>query len=237
MTNSEILNLLVSNVENHCEAKAREFHNGLEVNKPTYDYVWGKTDQGYIIYSSHSSVFLDPVTGMAHKISQWWDSLDIKKHQLLHKLCNNCRVEIPISCNIVRVKNENWEHKIVQRPNKELGLEYASYILSAGNDSQYFNEYITEATTILRHMNTVVSELGDGLPEVQMRPTKLLRDSVGYFWIDFKRWNVPQHIYIKKNLECFSSTLRVWNHNFPNRINVPTLLGRAANEWAAIQGF
>lgn len=235
----DILEKCKSKLEKHNFKKFLSFHNlNEEFPFTRHDYIWEYDENGYTLTRNEQVVYIEKATGKVYKLTTWWNNDSTNKLKLLEKICEdnqNARIEKLLHYEIIKFMEKDYYYLIFERPNKELGTYYLDDILLGKDLNLFFNDYINETYEILKNLNKIVTDLGDGLPSTQIVPNKLLRDSIGYFWMDIKHWVIPQAEYLKNNLYYFELVLKFWKETFPDvNFDYDQTYNLAKNKWGGI---
>jgi hypothetical protein len=248
MMNDPIKNMMIEMVESYTVDKLNEFHHTTTTpnflsSKPVACYIWGTTDSGYYTYTGTRGIYLDRSTGRAHRIriddGENTLQLEFDKQALLQKL-TKVPMDTPVHFELdnTTVENKTWAYSVVERPNKQLGMNhFFAYHLYGKDPNEYFKEAVTIHTDLLRELPEVVAQLGDGLPRY-CQPHKYLYDDKGLFIYDFKFWEVNRIGYIDYVVEGLKFRVKEWNDSpVPTKVDVDPLVDLAYNLWGKLDGF
>lgn len=210
-----MLDYLSNLIENYNYESVKQFHN---IPLPySYDskYVWGHSNTGYTLNNEYTSCYIDKATGFVYKLSCLYSNDDFDKHKLLYRLTEkyNYRIEIPRHSETVTIKDKQYLYTVVQRPNNQIGIDYHLDIVNNRVNNDYFIEFIDSTVPLFKALFEVDNVFKTGLPSVFILPTKRLRDDVGYFYFDFKKWHHPKNKYMLDNSNNLLYQINYCNNN------------------------
>ena len=124
---------------------------------------------------------------------------------------------------------------ILQRPNYEIGEDFQLDLFRGLVNKEYFINFINESKKPLFYLKLLDDKFNLGVPEVRFPVTRRLRDSKGYFWADFKQWNIPFDVFIDKQFMDLDFVLNILKLNFNLSNNDIDYIKKYAEEvWCSI---
>lgn len=200
----------------------------MPINQGSY-YIEIFDDVTYM--TSPESIISFYHNGKVIRLSLKCNNFEWKLHQDLYHLTkhdNNCRIEIPVDRKSIRIKNKEYHYFEIQRPNNELGIHFVDEILNSTPNTDYFLNYINDTAIVLGYIKKVLLQNNhSGVPRELLAPYKRNKDSLGYFWIDFKTWDFPLEKFIEKKIRTLYLTLLSIDSNF----DYNTIMKKAEKEW------
>lgn len=210
-----MLEYLSKLIETYDYSAVKQFHAIPLPDQYTSKYTWKHDNNGYTVSHENTSCYIDKSTGIVHKLSCLYSENDYVKHLMLYDLSSryNYRIEIPLHSEYVLIKGKSYLYTIVQRPNKQLGIDYNLDILNDRVNNEYFVEFIDNSVPLFKALYTVGEAFNNMLPSVFILPTKRLRDDQGYFYFDFKKWHHPKNTYIRDNSDSLMYMINYCIHS------------------------
>ena len=184
-----MLDFLLDKIQNYNDPQLHSINQG--------EYYIDYLDQG-ILLSGPGSVVLFSNDGKIFRLGNRVNANDWNMHCALYETLidnSSIRIEIPLS----REVTQGMDFTIIQRPNNQLGINFIDEIYLNNIDQTYFIDYVDQVSDMLYYIAPLVKKLELGYPTDLLAPFKRNKDDIGYFWIDFKRWNLnPSTFYEKK---------------------------------------
>jgi len=203
-----VLELLISKLQNYQDPKNHLINQG--------SYYIEELDFGITMTNPTSVVFFQN-DGKIIRLSKTEKSTDFewKLHCELANIVekkSNCRIELPIRKDIIKVDDRCYYYLEVQRPGRELGINLLDEYEKNDIDTDYFLEYISQVTEMLDNLVTLGNKYDfHNLPMELLSPYKRNKDSYGYFWSDFKNWGHSIDKFIEKKIRTLYLTLLTFN--------------------------
>lgn len=224
-----MLDKLLEKYHSYTEEKCNNFHHNVPRDMGEGKTFWEIDTNGYYIIRHDRCYYLSN-QGEAHLLAPKSNYLDWKKHIELYKIvCENkeCRIDIPISNIMV---NDKLSYRIYQRPNHEFGVDYHVDVFDGIVDTDYFLEYIDQVQILIVNMLRV----SDNLPMIGITPMKRFKDSLGYFWTDFKRWTLPKDQFVSSALDSINTTVNYLVYNKLSNLDHACIMDIAKKKWTII---
>jgi len=173
----------------------------FEMNQGEY-YIEEVGDITYLVHPTSVVAFLPngKVVRLGQKCNEFeWmlhnDLCDITEHY-------GCRIEIPLLRKEVKVLGSQYHYFEVQRPNYELGVHFIDESQTDTLNETYFMNYIEDTKLMMKCLKTLcIKHNYFFVPDELLAPYKRNKDSLGYFWIDFKNWNIPFYEFYQKKVK------------------------------------
>jgi hypothetical protein len=200
------------------------------------DYYMEESSYGLLLYAEMNVILFQydgkvvrlgsSGAGRRHSETDW--KIYCELYESISKM-KNLRIEIPISRETLELEEYKLDHVIVQRPNYQIGKSFYEEVKDNSIDDAYFLNYIEETDLLLEHIIPILKKHEAGYPTELLSIYKRVRDDVGYFWIDFKRFNKnPYDFYNKKIRTLYLTLLTLKNLNY-NKI-----MNKAEISWSKI---
>ena len=183
---------------------------------PEKYHIWEKTYNGMYMIRDTGCHFFNHTTGVIYKLTNSYEINDWVNHTRLYNLIkknNDCRIDIPLLHDFFEHNNKIYFYTEIKRPNSEMGVDVVYDMINDNIDSDYIMEYIDNVETISKYLKILYNEYGTKLTSVPKGLTHRLRDSNGYFWKDFKSWDLELPKYTEKLLNEFEFNLLILEHN------------------------
>lgn len=208
--------------------KSQKFHNASDL---ATNHMWETTSNGIFLYRERGVHFFTS-DGIIHKINDRFTKLDFDCHCTLYKISkehNQFRVDIPLYSEYITDNGKELHYCIVQRPNKQYGTPMLSSMFTGSLTGDDILAHINDTRIILasvKSMNTLAPNIGFDL---NMR----LKDDIGYFWSDFKIWDMPYNECVDKTLFYFSKNINFFSIIF-NKPEFKNFIRIAEEQWKTI---
>lgn len=171
----------------------------------TEKYIWEITEDSYLFYRSHTAYYFKD--GNVHRLSR-----NIKKNDwfLFNKLYEisqdrSYRIDIPIKKENIHINGTEFLYTVIQRSNKEWGLDTRHRHTLGLNDYQFLYDYINQSTEMMNDIKYIDERYNmGGTPDIGSILSKIVTDSVGTTWIDCKDWILPYDQHVKKTYGILS---------------------------------
>lgn len=225
---------LLKLIKNWSQSDADKFHSHCDRDDIEGRYIWHYDDNGITIYRDITAVNISN-TGKVCKLTKEWKDYEWKAFTQLYNLSvdtKEFRVETPIEHSVI---DTGLFYSEVQRPQHEIGLDFQYDILENNINKEYYLDYIDQTVILFRYLKRVVNSInGCGYPEVGIPPTKRLRDSKGYFWSDFKKWNLSEQDFKNRIKNDLNVSLFYIENNIGPIEYKHDVISYAEEEWKTI---
>lgn len=217
------INFLIEKIKNYDDPTNYKIHQG--------EYYIDYLKEGILLASPGSVVLLEQ-NGKISRLGNRCNNNEWQMHCDLYETVSKhgiARMEIPIERKSVILDDLNLDYTLVERPNQQLGTGFFDDISSNILDDQYFLDYIDQVSIMLEYIIPLSKKHDLGLPTDLLGPYKRNKDDIGYFWIDFKRWNKStEEFYEKKIRTLYLSLLTLGN------LDYKTIMTVAEKKWGKI---
>lgn len=188
-----MIDFLINKIENYENPSKHLINQG--------EYYIEYIEEGILMLSPGSAVLFQD-NGKIFRLGNRVNSLDWDVHCRLYDAVSkhNIRIEIPLLRESITVKEVNLDYTVVQRPNGQLGCAFLDQFHAGNINKDYFVEYISHVTATLTHIVPLIEQCNIGYPTDLLAPYKRNKDTLGYFWIDFKRWNLSKDQFYEKKI-------------------------------------
>lgn len=199
-----MLDLLIDKLQNYQDPKTYPINQGK--------YYIEELESGIVMTNIISVVFFQN-DGKILRLSKTEKSTEFewKLHCELANIVekkNNCRIELPIRKDIIKVDNLQYHYLEVQRPGGELGINFLDEYEKNTIDTEYFLDYISQVSEMLDNLIILGNKCNFyNLPMELLSTYKRNKDSYGYFWVDFKHWEYTIDKFIEKKIRTLYLTL------------------------------
>jgi hypothetical protein len=214
-----MLDFLITKIQNYEDPKLHSINQG--------EYYIDYLDQG-ILMSGPGSVVLFASDGKIFRLGNRVNIDDWNMHCSLYENVvkdSTVRMEIPLFRDVVK----GMDYTIIQRPNKQQGTNFIDEIYQNSIDQKYFIDYVDQVSDMLYYVTPLVKKYELGYPTDLLAPFKRNKDDIGYFWIDFKRWNLTASGFYEKKIR----TLYLILLSLKN-INPLPIMTKAEQAWGDI---
>lgn len=233
-----MLDILKEKIVNWSSEGADIFHNHLP--RDNYDnhdgnYIWEHTNEGIYLTRRNNACFLG-FDGVIYKLTNLFYDNDWKMNTVLYEHCivKGVRMDIPIECSYIKFAGVNLQYSITHRPNHQLGDDYNKDLFLGKVDTEYFLEFIDDATQILSIIKEVSKENNYLCPSVGFNVFHRNRDSMGNFWLDLKKWALPYDKLIDRQFTDLEDISLYAKHNIVN-IDTNKIFDYARQKWNTIR--
>jgi hypothetical protein len=229
-----MLTQLIEKVNNWSLENADAFHNTTIRDSNMGKYIWQYDNNGVFIWKDFKSHFIRN-DGYVFKLSKNFTHNDWKMHTSLYELSltnNDFRIEIPVEMQLIDLNESTWQYSIVKRPTPYIGRDYFMDIADGLIDNEYITQYIDEAFILLKYLKNLSKEHNSGLPSVRIPLTKRRRDEYGFYWYDFKQWDLPYDHFFKQNIQDLEGLLGYLKfNNLIHDVNIENTIIKAKDKW------
>jgi hypothetical protein len=227
---------LVKLLKNWNQKDADSFHSHCERDSIEGRYLWFYDETGTTIYRDITAVHISN-SGKCCKLTESnWKQDEWSAFLQLYELSQNeksFRIEIPITSSITE---DNFFYSEVQRPAYQIGLDFQYDLFEKNLNEDYFVQYIDQTVILFKNLKKVISSLdGIGFPMVGIPPTKRLRDKDGYFWSDFKKWNLNEQEFRDRMKNDLNVTFFYIENNLGALPYVQVIKKYAEEQWNTVQ--
>lgn len=224
-----MLENLLNKFQTYTQEKCDKFHHYVTRDPIEGQTIWEIENNGYYIIRYNRCYFISNkgtayILGPTTSHSDW--NTHVKLYDLVSKT-NECRIDIPVSYTVV---NDKLCYKIYQRPNYEFGRDYHMDVFDGLVDDNYFLEYIDNVQSLIINMLNV----SNTLPSIGITPMKRFKDSIGYFWTDFKRWTLPKNQFVDSAIDSINTCINYLEINNLGKFNKTYLIDTAKKKWTTI---
>ncbi len=219
-------NILIDKLKSWTIEKSDMFHSHIVRDDIEGKYIWEYDVNGIFLLRNNGCHYLSN-DGKVFILTSAGTDEDFTNHVKLYNQITSCRIDIPITQEIVYVNEIKFFYKEFRRPNNEFGRDYHLDIFDNLVDDQYLLEYIIDTKTILNELKLY----GGLVPKVGMSPFKRLRDSEGIFFSDFKDWSITFEDYVKTSLNTLEIVMFYLNENKLTNLNTEMILQEAKTQW------
>ena len=233
-----MLDILKEKISAWSIERANTFHNNLSRNNHDShngNYIWEHTKDGIYLTRQNSAYFLG-FNGIIYKLSNLFHEHDWKMNTLLYNHCINkgVRMDMPIECSYLEFNGVYLQYSIVHRPNYQLGDDYNKQLFLEQVDTDYFLNFIDDATRILYIVKEVSKENNNLCPSVGFTVFHRNMDSLGYFWLDLKKWVLPYDKLVDRQFTDLEDIALYAKHNIIT-IDTDKIFNYAREQWNTIR--
>jgi len=217
-----MIDTLIEKIVNYKDPKI------MPINQGSY-YVETTENASYLVCPGSVVAFVND--GRVLRLSLKCNPFEWALHNELYEIVsksNYSRMEIPIDYYPVVVASNNYYYSEVLRPNKELGLHFMDEVKTNIIDDLYIENYIYDTAVMMNNLKFVCDKNDHNrVPRELLAPYKRNKDSIGYFWVDFKTWDFSFDKFVEKKIRTLYLTMLSLGPDF----DYNKLMRLAENEW------
>lgn len=183
---------LIQKIQNWTQEKADKFHDYkfLDIGEDNR-YIWEKTCSGVFLWKDINAFFFSN-DGKVYKLSSWSDVVSWKYFLSVYENKPNfIRMEIPIC--FERISNLEMGYSVVQRPGFQLGKPFFELHFENRVDTDLMIDFIENFRELHNYLKNLCTKYNIKFPI----PPKILVDSEGMFWSDFKYWKYSEKDFVE----------------------------------------
>jgi hypothetical protein len=226
---------LLEKIKSWSQETADRFHNFTDRDAIEGRYVWESTNNGFFLYRDIGSYYFSN-DGKVYLLTKWSNENDWIMHTNFYKLIKDtsCRIDIPVTHQIVKVDTDIFYYKEFVRPNYQYGRDYHIDIFNGIVDQKYFEKFIEDAYEIIYYLNQANIKQSIMLPEVGISVFKRMYDNIGHFWIDFKRWKLTPEEFIRVSINNLNTTIFYLEYNNLGTFERQKIIKMAEKKWISV---